>query len=135
MAGTTGLEPATSAVTVLSCEKPLATLSERERHLTPMFVEVWRVFRPLLIGVSDTEQSSLTRVGMAGLRHKARHKISERKKLCGGHKIGHSSPTRFIVSFTQSPAAIFSHPDYFLDSFLNALRTPLPMAKLPSMFV
>jgi hypothetical protein len=38
---------------------------------------------------------------MAGLRHKARHKISEREKLRGGHKIGHSSPTWFIVSFTQ----------------------------------
>jgi hypothetical protein len=42
MAGTTRLELATSAVTVLFRQKHRATLSEHERHETRVFMRIWR---------------------------------------------------------------------------------------------
>jgi len=72
--GPTGLAPATPYVTVLRPRRLTTIQSECERHEKAMFKRVWCVFRPLPMSLSDTERSSPTWVGMAGLRHKRRHK-------------------------------------------------------------
>jgi hypothetical protein len=80
-AGTTGLEPATSAVTVLRRKKHGARLSKRERRRMPMFIRACRVFPPLPLVPSDTERFLPIWAGRAGLRHKARHKFSDRGRI------------------------------------------------------
>ena len=81
MAGTTGLEPATSAVTVLCRRKHLATANELKRHVELVFMPVCPLFLAPHSLSSDTTRDHTTRVGMAGLRHKSRHKISYPSRL------------------------------------------------------
>ena len=88
MAGTTGLEPATSAVTVLCRRKYLRTPNESERHLGTVFMELWP--HSLLSTCTRATLSKLVerRAGMAGLRHKSRHKIGCPPELSGDNSPG-----------------------------------------------
>jgi hypothetical protein len=74
MAGTTRLELATSAVTVLRSQKQTATMNDPGRHKKAMFMRVRRGFCPTYISTTDTERAAATWAAMVGLRHKVRHK-------------------------------------------------------------
>jgi hypothetical protein len=76
MAGTTGLEPAASAVTVLCRRKHPATTNERERLVAVVSVRVRPLFPPPRLIPNDTTRERPTWAGIGGLRHEPRHKIA-----------------------------------------------------------
>ena len=74
MAGTTGLEPATSAVTVLRRRKYLPIPNDGKRYLEAVLMRLWLCFGVCHPFLSNTERSRSRLVGMTRLRHKSRHK-------------------------------------------------------------
>jgi hypothetical protein len=81
MAGTTGLEPAASAVTVLCRSKRDATLSEWEEEGATVFMRVKRILPAFHLYPNDTLRHGQIPVGMAGLRHKPRHKFPRNEAI------------------------------------------------------
>src|SRR5260370_4496123 len=112
MAGTTGLEPATSAVTVLRRRKHLPTPNERKPHVEIVSMRFRRIYRARCVYPSDTEQTHARRAGMAGLRHKSRHKHAacDRRSKQPRSRVGHifisTCPDNFFRIFDSPPTHV-----------------------------
>ena len=74
MAGSTGFEPAASAVTVLCYQEHPATQKKSERDREAVFMRVCRVSAAAHLFPSDTLRHRGILAGIGGLRHKSRHK-------------------------------------------------------------